>query len=149
MDAAILRHDPDLAKEREDAAAEKRGAWFEDRLDGTTDLNALLDTPDAHALDHALDTLATTLGALGDRDARDVRRARALGVLADPQYTLDLTDMATPDNTPTPTTGTATTGTTGTGTGDRDRDRSATREAAHPHPAPPPPPRRPPSHRRG
>ena len=117
VDAAILRHDPDLAKEREDAAAEKRGAWFEDRLDGTTDLNALLDTPDAHALDHALDTLATTLGALGDRDARDVRRARALGVLADPQYTLDLTDMATPDNTPTPTTGTATTGTTGTGTG--------------------------------
>ena len=104
VDAAILRHDPDLAKEREDAAADKRGAWFEDRLDGTTDLNALLDTPDAHALDHALDTLATTLGALGDRDARDVRRARALGVLADPQYTLDLTDMATPDNTPTTTT---------------------------------------------
>ena len=65
-----------------------------DRLDGTTDLSALLDTPDAHALDHALDTVATTLGRLGDHDARDVRRARALGVLADPQYALDLHDAA-------------------------------------------------------
>ena len=97
VDAAILRHDPDLAKEREEAAAEKRGAWFDDRLDGTTDLSALLDTPDAHALDHALDTVATTLGRLGDRDGRDVRRARALGVLADPQYALDLHDAASPD----------------------------------------------------
>ncbi len=111
VDAAILRHDPDLAREREDAAAEKRGAWFSDRIDGTTDLNALLDTPDAHALDHALDTVATTLGALGDRDARDVRRARALGVLADPQYALDLHTTADTDSG----TGTG----TGTGTGKR------------------------------
>ena len=104
MDAAILRHDPDLAAEREDAAAEKRGAWFDDHLDGTTDLSALLDTPDAHALDHALDTVATTLGHLGDRDTRDVRRARALGVLADPQYALDLTDIASPSPPTAPTT---------------------------------------------
>ena len=90
VDAAILRHEPDLAAERDAAAAEKRGVWFEDRLDGTTDLTGLLDTPDACALDHALDTMATTLGELGDRDRRDVRRARALGVLADPQYSLDL-----------------------------------------------------------
>ena len=76
----------------QEAAAEKRGAWFDDRLDGTTDLSAVLDTPDAHVLDHALDTVATTLGRLGDRGGRDVRRARALGVLADPQYALDLTD---------------------------------------------------------
>ena len=94
VEAAILRHDPDLAAEREEAAAEHRGAWFTDHLDGTTDLAAVLDTPDAHALDHALDTVATTLGRLGDHDARDVRRARALGVLSDPQYALDLTDIA-------------------------------------------------------
>ncbi len=96
VDAAILRHDPDLAAAREDAAAEKRGVWFDDHVDGTTDLSAHLETPDAHALDHALDTVATTLGRLGDHDPRDVRRARALGVLADPQYALDLTDAARP-----------------------------------------------------
>ena len=90
VDAAILRLEPDLAAERDAAAAEKRGVWFEDRLDGTTDLTGLLDTPDACALDHALDVVATTLGELGDGDRREVRRARALGVLADPQYALDL-----------------------------------------------------------
>ena len=94
VDATILRFEPDLAAERDAAAAEKRGVWFADRLDGTTDLTGLLDTPDAHALDHALDTMATTLGQLGDSDRREVRRARALGVLTDPQYTLDLTRTA-------------------------------------------------------
>ncbi len=90
VDAAVLRLEPELAAQRDAAAAEKRGVWFEDRLDGTTDLTGLLDTPDAHALDHALDAVATTLGVLGDGDRREVRRARALGVLADPQYSLDL-----------------------------------------------------------
>ena len=94
VDATILRLQPDLAAERDAAAAEKRGVWFDDRFDGTTDLTGLLDTPDAHALDHALDTMATTLGELGDSDRREVRRARALGVLTDPQYTLDLTRTA-------------------------------------------------------
>ncbi len=90
VDAAILRHEPDLAAEREAQAAEKRGVWIEDGLEGTSSLGACLDTPDAAALDHALDQVATTLGRLGDTDSRDVRRARALGVLADPQHALDL-----------------------------------------------------------
>ncbi|QIK65090.1 DUF222 domain-containing protein [Nocardioides sp. HDW12B] len=94
VDAAILRHEPDLAAAREAEAAEKRGVWLEDALDGTSTLDARLDTPDAAALDHALDQVATTLGRLGDTDTRDVRRARALGVLADPQHALDL-DAAT------------------------------------------------------
>ena len=90
VDAAILRHQPDLAAERDAEAAEKRGVWLDDGLDGTSSLNARMDTPDAAALDHAVDQMATTLGRLGDTDSRDVRRARALGVLADPQYALDL-----------------------------------------------------------
>ena len=90
VDAAILRHQPDLAAERDAEAAEKRGVWLDDGLDGTSTLNARMDTPDAAALDHAVDHVATTLGRLGDTDPRDVRRARALGVLADPQYALDL-----------------------------------------------------------
>lgn len=50
----------------------------------------MLDSPDAHALDVAHDVVATALSDLGDSTTRDVRRAKAFGVLADPQYALDL-----------------------------------------------------------
>lgn len=90
VEAAILRHDPAEAATRATKAAEKRGVWVEDRLDGTSEIVAVTGTPDAHAVDRTLDTLATHLGALGDTGPRQVRRARALGVLADPQAALDL-----------------------------------------------------------
>ncbi len=98
VEAAILRYDPDLAAQRAAAEAEKRGVWVEDRIDGTSTVNAVASTPDARALDASLNEVATVLGALGDPDSRDVRRSKALGVLADPQYALDLTTPgATPD----------------------------------------------------
>lgn len=90
VDAAVLRHDPDLAAARAAAAGERRGVWVEDHLAGVSEIHAVADTPDAAAFDAALDTVATTLGVLGDADPHHVRRAKALGVLADPQYTLDL-----------------------------------------------------------
>ena len=98
VDAAVLRHDHDLAEERAKAAAEKRGVWVEDRLDGTSTVNAVADTPDAAALDSALNEVAASLGRLGDVDTHDVRRAKALGVLADPQYALDLFATAATDD---------------------------------------------------
>ena len=144
VDAAILRHEPDLAAERDAAAAEKRGVWFEDRLDGTTDLTGLLDTPDACALDHALNTMATTLGELGDGDRRDVRRARALGVLADPQYALDLARTAEQQaqQQAQERAGEGAAGIEGASPGPA--------HPAGPHPPPPPAPRRPadPDHQR-
>ena len=88
--AAILRHDPDLAAERAAKAAEGRGVWIDDRIDGTSEITAVTGTPDAHAVDHTLNALATTLGELGDTDPKQVRRAKALGLLADPQAALDL-----------------------------------------------------------
>jgi hypothetical protein len=90
VDAAVLRFDPEEAARRSRAAAEKRGVWLEERLDGTTTLTAVTDTPDAVAFDTALNTVAATLGRLGDPDPHPVRRARAVGVLADPQHTLTL-----------------------------------------------------------
>jgi hypothetical protein len=96
IDAAVTRHHPDLAKKRADAAAQTLGVWLDDdTTDGTTRIHAVTDTPDAHALDRALDDTATTLGALGDSSSRQSRRARSLGVLADPQYALDLHTTAT------------------------------------------------------
>jgi hypothetical protein len=63
---------------------------LEDRIDGTTAINAVAGTPAAHAFDAALNDVATTLGVLGDADPHQVRRAKGIGVLADPQYALDL-----------------------------------------------------------
>ncbi len=96
VEAAIIRHQPEVAEKKAADATEHRGVWLEaDTLEGLTDLRATLDSPDAHAFNRALDETATTLGALGDGSPRDVRRARAVGVLADPQYALDLHTTAT------------------------------------------------------
>ena len=50
----------------------------------------VLDTPDARAFDTAVAQTAQALQQCGDPDGLDVRRARAVGVLADPQRALDL-----------------------------------------------------------
>lgn len=93
--AAMIRHDPDRAAEQAAKAADHRGVWVhhdDEDLTGTglARINAVTDTPDAVALHTALNDVAATLAALGDSDTDQVRRARALGVLADPQYALDL-----------------------------------------------------------
>ena len=49
-----------------------------------------LDTPDALLFDQTVGRIAHELHHLGDTDTIDVRRARAVGILADPQYALDL-----------------------------------------------------------
>ncbi|HET6562291.1 MAG TPA: DUF222 domain-containing protein [Marmoricola sp.] len=90
VEAAILRHDPALAAERARKAAEKRGVWVEDRIDGISEIHAITGTPDAVAFDTALNAVAGSLKALGNTDPEQVRRAKAVGVLADPQYALDL-----------------------------------------------------------
>jgi hypothetical protein len=53
-------------------------------------IHADLDGPDARRLDATLDRGADALAALGDTRSHDVRRATALGILADPQAALDL-----------------------------------------------------------
>lgn len=88
---ARLRCDPEQAAEVERAARDQRGVWFDFR-DGAVAarVTAALDLPDAVGLDASLAALATTLGRLGDERSLDVRRASALGLLADPQGALDL-----------------------------------------------------------
>ena len=49
-----------------------------------------LDTPDAELLDQSITRIAHDLRELGDPDPLHVRRARAAGILADPQHALDL-----------------------------------------------------------
>ncbi|MEO5652545.1 MAG: hypothetical protein ABIN79_13320, partial [Marmoricola sp.] len=89
---ARLYFDPDRAIADEDAALAKRGVWSRPGVAGpaTTEMWMTLETPDAELFDQSLSRIASDLRELGDKDSLDVRRARAVGVLADPQYALDL-----------------------------------------------------------
>lgn len=88
---ALLRCDPDVAAGREQAALDRRGVWADHREStATTRLTIIADTPDALAFEDTVADVAAGLGRLGDQDPLDVRRARAVGVLADPQRSLDL-----------------------------------------------------------
>src|SRR4051795_5912430 len=93
---ALTRWDPDAAAAAEHTEAGRRGGWFDNREStATTQLTATLDTADAVGLDTTLTDLATTLGRLGDSANFDIRRAHALGILADPQHALNL--LTNPD----------------------------------------------------
>ncbi len=97
---AQLYFDPDRALADEEAALAKRGVWLRHgSAPATTDITMTLDTPDALLLDATIGRIAGDLKQLGDTEGLDVRRARAVGILADPQHALDLLsggDTATP-----------------------------------------------------
>src|SRR4051812_29715971 len=94
VNSAINLHDPAAAKERAERAGDGRGVWTVDTLDGTSELHAVADTPDIRALDTAVTHGAADLATLGDTDPEQARRAKALGILADPQHALDLAATA-------------------------------------------------------
>ena len=79
----------------------RRGVWVKHRGNpATTDVYMTLETPDAMAFHGAVTILAAELAAFGDTGPLDVRRARAVGILADPQYAIDLLHGL--DGTPSP-----------------------------------------------
>ena len=98
---ARLYADPDRAvADHDDALAARRvEVTHEQGAPGTSEVFMVLDTADAAAFDASVTSVAATLGALGDPGGVDVRRARAAGILADPQRALDLitTDPTSPD----------------------------------------------------
>ena len=68
------------------------------RCSGTSELRATGDTLDLTRFHDVVCAEAEALGALGDADALGVRKAKALGVIADAQARLDLTSLVgTPD----------------------------------------------------
>ena len=88
---ARLYFDPDRAIADEEEALAKRGVWSRPgAAPATTEMWMTLDTPDAELFDQSVSRVAGDLRELGDNDTLDVRRARAVGILADPQYALDL-----------------------------------------------------------
>jgi hypothetical protein len=95
IDETRLWHDPDRAIDDEQHALAKRGVWSYPHparfhTPALTEMYVLLDSLEAHRFETAVGQVATLLGQLGDTDPLDVRRAKAVGVLADPQTALDL-----------------------------------------------------------
>lgn len=84
VDEAITLHDHEQAAARAAAAAEQRhvSVYTRQPVDGQVDMVARLDHADALELEAALAAVAEELRAAGDPGALDVRRAKALGVLA-------------------------------------------------------------------
>ncbi|GAB3997794.1 HNH endonuclease signature motif containing protein [Nocardioides marmoraquaticus] len=113
VDAARLVHearltaDPDRAVADEEAAATRRGVWLrrDHRAPGVVDVNMTLDADDADLLDATVSRIAADLRDLGDTSDRDIRRATAVGILADPQHALDLMSGRTTHPDPGTTTG--------------------------------------------
>ena len=80
IDKIVARADADAVRRRRESVAD-REVWISDRLDGLSDIEGTLFTPDAHALGKRLAGLAATVC---DHDPRtkEQRRSDALGALA-------------------------------------------------------------------
>ncbi|MBD3945816.1 HNH endonuclease signature motif containing protein [Nocardioides ganghwensis] len=99
---ARLYADPDraIADHDEALAARRVEVHHEQGAPGVSEVFMSLDTADAIAFDNTVSTMATTMKALGHHGDLGVRRAHAVGLLADPQQALDLlaaADVADPD----------------------------------------------------
>ena len=95
LDAAILSADPVLAVERTADAAAGQGVWVGRETDhGHGSIVGKAPMPDIAAVDASLDALARAMTILGDTDPHQLRRAKALGLLADPAAALELTRTA-------------------------------------------------------
>jgi len=92
--AAIIAADPAAAARAAQARERSQGVWVSQSSDaGVKDIFIRTEAPYAIWFDASIDRVADSLGALGDPDSKDLRRARAVGVLAQPQQALNLFDI--------------------------------------------------------
>jgi hypothetical protein len=96
---ARLYADPDRAIADHDAALKTRKVEvrYDRGAPGTGEVFMVLDEADTVAFDHTVSATAAATGLLRHLGSLDVRRAHAVGLLADPQAALDLLAGATAD----------------------------------------------------
>ena len=103
---ALATHQPELVREREEAAKDSwdvtlsRGLTAADAAPewaATSELHARGDTVDLTAFYDLVSAEAARLGRLGDTDPLGARKAKALGVIAGTQPTLDCDAPEAPD----------------------------------------------------
>jgi hypothetical protein len=89
--AAVIAADPAAAEHKTRVAAQRLGVWVSQSSEhGIKDIFIRTEAPNAIWFDASIDRVADHLGSLGDTDTKDIRRAKAVGVLAQPQQALDL-----------------------------------------------------------
>jgi hypothetical protein len=96
----LIDTDPDAAEGRAEAARKRRHVTLDPRHEQEHGLISgafTADAADALRFHRALDAVAGRLADLGDTDPAHVRRARALGYLANPHQALALMQPATAD----------------------------------------------------
>ncbi len=100
LDRLIIESDPGAAIERERKAREDRGIYLWGFQDGCMNLTGRLDAIDARYLDAAVERLAEVLEGEHPGLTRDQRRAKAIGVLANPAYATALLQAASQQGLP-------------------------------------------------
>jgi len=94
--AAVIAADPAAAARAAQARERSQGVWVSQSSDhGVKDIFIRTEAPNAIWFDASIDRVADSLAALGDTDSKDLRRAKAVGVLAQPQQALNLFDTTT------------------------------------------------------
>lgn len=95
LDRLIAFIAPEVAAEKERKALEARRFVLSQPLDGVTSLYAQMDPIDARFLAATVDQVADLLAMLeGDEDNKQLRRVKALGVLAHPALALAMQQQA-------------------------------------------------------
>ncbi|MFY9916206.1 MAG: DUF222 domain-containing protein, partial [Nocardioidaceae bacterium] len=93
IQACWLECDPEAAAEADAAAQGSLGVWVKDQQSseaGTGEIFIRTEAPDALRFNASIGGLATGLSTLGDTRPVNVRRAAAVGILANPQHALNL-----------------------------------------------------------
>ncbi len=91
IEAACIEADPETAQAAAQSTARAQGVWIGQSNDhGIKDIHIRTEAPHAIWFDASVDRIADSLRLLGDESTKDIRRARAVGVIAQPQRTLDL-----------------------------------------------------------
>jgi hypothetical protein len=104
--AAVLEADPDLADQNIKDETDGRGVWVDPSdLNGSKAVFVKAAAGDVIRFDASIDLVANVLGELGDTDPKELRRAKAIGWLANPRATLNLWhtyQQTTPTPSPDP-----------------------------------------------
>ena len=90
LTAAVLEADPDARRGQEEAARAERGVWSFEGEHGLRTLVAKAASGDVRWFVAMVDRIAEILRLDGDLDPVDARRAKAVGILAQPARALEL-----------------------------------------------------------
>jgi hypothetical protein len=95
VDAALWQADPAAAQAAAEEQARSRGVWVKRSDDhGTKSFWVRAAAGDVIRFDATIDDIAQALRALGDTDTLNQRRAKAIGIIADPALAHELLEVA-------------------------------------------------------